>query len=421
MAPLGAGHNTTMQAPLFSKRYWRQWHVPRLRPRALAHNPWLIALVLVAVALVALRLALPWIATNSVNRTLNSLPGYEGRVADVDIHLWRGAYSIHDVSIDKVDITPAGKFTRVPMFSSDTIDLSVEWGQLLRGAIVGQVELHRPALNIFAGPARKEQGRAGDDFFDRLRELMPLNINRLAIIDGELHFRNYAASPDIDIYLRDVNAVVRNLTNTARIDNTLAATVSASGRAMDSGNFTLEMKLDPFEKRPTYDLAFELKNLRLPELNDYLRHYLAVAARDGRLSLYAESSAKEGRFRGYVKPIVVDLDVLKIKRERTMGETVKAFFVKLMSKVFENKPQEQLATKLEFAGDFADPNIGVWEAVIEFFRNAFVEALPAGLDGSVAPAQVGIEQGMDARSRQADKKEQRKARQERNALERENP
>lgn len=379
-----------------------------------------MALLIVALLLLALRAALPWIVTTYVNRTLNSLPGYEGHIAEVDIHLWRGAYSIHQVGIDKIDITPSGRVQRSPMFYADAIDLSVEWGELFRGAIVGQVEFYRPALNIYAGPAKKEQRRAGDDFFTRLQELMPLNINRLAIIDGELHFRNHAADPNVDIYLRDLNAVARNLTNSARISHTLAATVSARGRAMDSGDFSLEMKLDPFEKRPTYDLAFELKNLRLPELNDYLRHYLAVVARDGRLSLFAESSAKEGRFRGYVKPIVKDLDVLKIKRDRTMGEAVKAFFVKIMSSVFENKPQEQLATKIEFAGDFADPQIGVWDAVLEFLRNAFGQALPAGLEGSVAPAQVGIERGMDRRSQQVDRKEQQRTRDERRAIERNN-
>lgn len=379
-----------------------------------------MALLIVALLLLALRAALPWIVTTYVNRTLNSLPGYEGRIADVDIHLWRGAYTIHQVGIDKIDITPSGRVQRAPMFYADAIDLSVEWGELFRGAIVGQVEFYRPELNIYAGPAKEEQGEAGDDFFTRLQELMPLNINRLAIIDGELHFRNQVANPNVDIYLRDLNAVARNLTNSAQVSDTLAATVSARARAMNSGDFTLEMKLDPYEKRATYDLALELKNLRLPELNDYLRHYLAVVARDGRLSLFAESSAKEGRFRGYVKPIVKDLDVLKIKRDRTMGEAVKAFFVKIMSNVFENKTREQLATKIEFAGDFADPQIGVWDAVVEFFRNAFVQALPGGLEGSVAPAQVGADRAMDRRSQRVDRQEQQKTREERRAIERNN-
>lgn len=43
-----------------------------------------------------LRSPLFWIATvlRYVNKELDSLEGYSGRVADLDISLWRGAYQI---------------------------------------------------------------------------------------------------------------------------------------------------------------------------------------------------------------------------------------------------------------------------------------------------------------------------------------
>lgn len=386
----------------------------------LIHNRFAIAILVVIAVLLALRLALPFAVERYVNRTLNQIPGYDGHIEEVDIHLWRGAYAIHGLEFVKLEKSrKTGEVQRVPIFSADTVHIAVEWGELMRGALVGQIELYHPVVNILAGPAKKEEGRTVDDFIERFRELTPLNVNRLAVVDGEMHFRNYAAEPDVDIYMHDIDLVVRNLTNSAAISETLAATASGTGRAMRSGNFHVELRFDPFEKRPTYDLAFELKNLNLPELNTYLRHYLGVVARDGKFSLYAESTAREGWFRGYVKPIVKDLDILQIKQDKkSVGETIKAFFVKIIAQVFENKSKEQLATKIEFSGRFDDPQISIWQAVVEFLRNAFTEALTPGLEGSVSPAQAG-KQGKtgDTKSDRRAAEEQQKTRQEREKLE----
>lgn len=417
MGGLGKCQNARMAAPLAVMRRWRRGNSARLhRLPAFLHRGWFVALVLIVALAIGFRIALPIMLTHYSNRVLNGIPGYEGHIADVDVHLWRGAYAIHRLDIVKVDVAPkTGKVKRSPFLYAETIDLSIEWGELVRGAVVGQIEFDRPTLNLYAGPARKEQTAAGDDFISRFRRLLPMQINRFAVVDGELHFRNYAAEPDVDIYLDRINLVARNLTNSTKISDTLVATVSGDARAMKSGDMRLEMKLDPFAPHPTYDLALELKNLHLPELNNYLRHYLAVVARDGRLSLYAESAAKDGRFKGYVKPIVKDLDVLKIKQKKTFGEAVKAFFVKIMAGVFENKPKEQLATKIDFSGNFKNPKISVWDAVTEFMRNAF-EALPPGLEGSVSPEEVGIKRADDAQSQQKQRKEERKTREEREEI-----
>lgn len=378
---------------------------------ALIRRPVFWAVLIVVLVLIGARAALPGLVTDYANRKLSEIPGYQARIEDVDLHLWRGAYTIHGTTIERVE-----EKRRVPVLSAPRVELSLEWRELLRGALVGQIEFHRPSINVLAGPVKKEEARTADDIVERFRELLPVRVNRFAIVDGDLHFRNYAAEPDVDLYLHEINLVARNLTNSARISDTLAATVSADGRAMQSGRFELNMRLDPFARAPTYELAFALKELRLPELNRYLRHYLAVEARDGRLSLYAESRAREGRFRGYVKPFVKDLDVLEVKEEKSLGEAIKGFFVKLVANVFENKPEEQLATKIEFSGEFENPETSVWEAATTFLRNAFVQALRPGLEGSVAPGRVRrIEEGAPA-GREREQKEERRTQKEKEEL-----
>lgn len=356
-------------------------------PARAFRRPAVITVLVLVALLVALRIALPFLLTQYLNRVITQAPDYEGSIADVDIHLWRGAYSIHKVEVRQIR---GDKVT--PLFNAQTVDLSVDWRQLLHGSLVGEMTLTKPQINIVTEPKRedvKEEKFRLQDLVDRFTAFMPLNINRFEILEGEAHFGDLSAAPPIDLYFDQVRLVAHNLTNSERVANDLWATVSGTGRMMGSGQVKLEMRLNPSAQQPTFDLAFELNDLKLTALNDYLRHYLAVEARDGRLSLYAESVARDGRFKGYVKPVVKDLDVLEVKQaNKGVGEAVKGFFVKIMAHIFKNKPQEQLATKIQFSGSFDDPAIGIWDAVVFFIRNAFVEALKPGFDASVAPRQA---------------------------------
>src|SRR5437899_7320474 len=79
------------------------------------------------------RMVLPWIVRDYVNRTLDRNQLYEGRVGEIEIHLWRGAYSIRDVRISK----RTGNVP-VPLFDGKRVDFSIQWNGLLHGKIVGR-------------------------------------------------------------------------------------------------------------------------------------------------------------------------------------------------------------------------------------------------------------------------------------------
>jgi hypothetical protein len=343
----------------------------------------LITVAVVALTLLAIRAVLPVAVRHYVNGIINEIPNLQGQIGDVDLHLWRGASSVH-----AVDISLVHGEKPVPLARVDTVHVSIEWRQLLNGALVGEVEMIRPQFNIIAG-AEKESTESTKQLGERLRELTPLNINRFTIVDGSLHFRNLNVTPEIDVYLDQLEILATNLTNSERVSETLVANVEGKGRAMQSGQLKLAMRLDPFQESPTFTLALEIQDLRLPELNEFLKHYVSVIARDGRISMFVESTAKDGRFNGYVKPVVKDLDILQLKKEKkSVGDVVKGFFAKILEAVFENKSKEQLATKIEFSGTFENPQVSVWSAISSLLRNAFVQALKPSLEGSVAPVEA---------------------------------
>jgi hypothetical protein len=61
----------------------------------------LIVLGLVLVLAIG-RAVRPWAVRHYVNRTLDRNLLYCGKIAEVQIHLWRGAYSIHDIQVSKI-------------------------------------------------------------------------------------------------------------------------------------------------------------------------------------------------------------------------------------------------------------------------------------------------------------------------------
>ena len=105
--------------------------------------------------------------------------------------------------------------------------------------------------------------------------------------------------------------------------------------------------------------------------------------------MYTEVAAKEGRFTGYVKPVIKDLDVLgKEDRNdnifRKMWEAITGF----AGEVFENQPKEQVATKIPFEGRLDNPEADVWETVINVLENAFIRAIQPSIDNEINIASV---------------------------------
>lgn len=132
---------------------------------------------------------LPWAVRDYVNRTLDRNPLYAGRIGKVQIHLLRGAYSIHDIAISKT----TGNVP-VPLFSGKRVDFAMQWKALMHGRIVGQVLLDQPVINFVDAPAGADsQSGAGGPWLQMISDLFPFKINTATIVDGSVHFRTYKA------------------------------------------------------------------------------------------------------------------------------------------------------------------------------------------------------------------------------------
>src|SRR2546423_1677317 len=62
-----------------------------------------ITVGILIVVLIAVRAAMPYVVRAQINRRLESIPGYVGHVDQIQIHLWRGAYSLHGIGIFRLE------------------------------------------------------------------------------------------------------------------------------------------------------------------------------------------------------------------------------------------------------------------------------------------------------------------------------
>jgi hypothetical protein len=332
------------------------------------------------VLLIGVRAALPIVLERFVNRTLDQLEGYSGRVEDIDLGLWRGAYQIEGIRIVKT-----GGRIPVPFFQASLLDISVEWRALFDGDIVAEIELFRPRVNFVKGPTKRtSQTEPASNWTDTVRELAPFRINRFAINDGEVHYRDLHSEPKVDVYIQDIRATARNLTNAGDRSGSLVATFDADALAMGSGKVHLKGKYDPYAKQPTFDLAFGLDKLDLTQANEFLRAYASIDAERGTLSLDGEFAAAKGRFRGYVKPFIEELDVLRWgeEKENVINQLWQGL-VELAGTILEDPDKSRIATRIPFAGTIDDPAASVWSTIGGLLRNAFIESLRRGFEGKV--------------------------------------
>jgi len=330
---------------------------------------------------IVIRIILPYVVLHYANKTLANMNGYFGRVDDIDLSLFRGAYIIYDIYLNKVD---ARSKEESVFFKSKSIDLSVEWKSIFDGAIVGELIFESPVLIFTKDKVElKDVSNDTSDFRKLLRDFMPLKVNRFEVIKGDIHYVDNTVKPKLDVALTQAHMLARNLSNVTDDKVTLPSTLAAKATVYE-GSLTLDMKLNSLNKHPTFDLNAELKNTNLVLINDFFKAYGNFDVNKGNFGLYTEMAAKDGKIAGYVKPIIKDLDVVgPADRHDSFINRIYEQVLDFAGVIFKNQRQDQLATKISFEGEFNDPKTNTLEIILEVFRNAFVQALLPSVDHEI--------------------------------------
>ncbi|MDJ1479830.1 DUF748 domain-containing protein [Cytophagaceae bacterium YF14B1] len=371
---------------------------------------YIILLSIVGVLIVA-RLLLPYFVTRYVNKVLADIPGYWGKIDDVDIHLYRGAYQVQGMKLFKVEGNQ-----RVPFLDFPVVDLSVYWDAIFKGEIAGKVAFDKPVIN-FIGGSSEEKNQSGKDidWTKPLKELMPLKIDQLIVRKGAITFNDFTTRPKVDLSMKDVNMTATNLSNAQHKAETLPSDVKLTANSIGNGKLNILMKIDVLKPMPDFDMNLKFEDVNIPALNDFFKAYAKVDLERGNFNLYSELALREGAITGYVKPIARDLKFIdwKDKEEtKNVGHLLWEGIAGLVATIFKNHPNDQLATVVPVSGTVSKTDVNTWKTVVNILHNAFIKALPMETDGTVtfADAIAAYREQMvkgDKESEKDNKKEER--------------
>jgi hypothetical protein len=341
---------------------------------------WSIAIVALVVVLIAARIAMPFVVEDYVNDRLSRLDAYQGHIGDVDIHLWRGAYSIDAIEIVKRDAARS-----VPFFKTERLNLSVEWRSLFRGSLVAEAVFRSPVINLVQAKSKSGSQLGQEENWNRMLEsLFPFRFNTITVNDGTIRFLAPGISSKDAITARQVSGSVSNLTNVLDAGKRTFADFQITAAVLDGAPAKVAGSVDAFAAQPTFDVNMEVKRIQLPQANPWLREYIKADAEAGTFELYLELAAADGKFAGYAKPILQDVDLYRSgEPEENPLKRAWEGFLDFAANVLENKDADQVAARIPFTGTIEDPETNLFATIASVLRNAFVSAFARSLEGSI--------------------------------------
>lgn len=342
----------------------------------------LIIISIIVLVVLIIRIALPGIVKNYVNKKLNDLPGYTGHVADIDIRLFRGAYVIKQLELKKK--TDPAKY---PFLTIEKTDLSIEWRALFKGRLVGKIIADHPVINILGATEELSKEPSKDSWTKTVKALMPMTINRLEVNDGRFAYIDFEKKPNINLHIDHLQLTALNLANVQKAADPLPSSVTLTGTSIGNGHLKANMKVNVLKDIPDFDMAMQLTSINMISLNGFLEAMVKFDIEKGDLNIFSKLKLTNGEMDGYIKPFISHLKVLDVKKDiKKKGgilRVAKKAIVGLFAKAVENPKTKKIATVVPIKGSIKNPKTSGWSTFLGVLKNAFIKALKERIAGDV--------------------------------------
>ena len=342
------------------------------------HLSWLL---LIIGLLLVLRLLLPTMVRHYLNTRMDRMGDYHGQIADIDIHLWRGAYTVDGLKIVKV----SGKVP-VPLLDAPQTDIQLSWRALAHGLLRGKIAFYRPVLNFVDGQGEgNTQSGKGVDWRDKLKMLAPMRLDEVSVTDGTVTFHNFVSRPKVDLKMTDVDGTASNLTNVEREQGSRVARFHATAQVLGKAPLETRARFDPLEDHGDFSFDLRVSHVDLTRANALARAYAGLDLASGEGDFTMQLEARDGQLKGYAKPLFHHLQVFSWKQDveeehenpfKLAWEAV----AQAVTSIFKNHDKDQFATRIPISGAIDDKKLGTFPAIINVLRNAFVKAYTPQLE-----------------------------------------
>jgi hypothetical protein len=278
----------------------------------------------------------------------------------------------YHVSMEKGTLSASGEIEIAPQFKS--VEL---WEATIAGARVDYV--HVPATKGVGQEVAKKTTQAADQSQD---PSVMVRVDRLEIVDGNFGFVNQTTTPDYRVSVNDTRLI---LTNVSSLPSGETAVAKLTGKFMGGGPARADFRLHPTRPGPDFDLSVQIDETDLKAMNDLLRAHGKFDVTAGRFSLFTEIAVKDRQVSGYVKPLFQDMVVYDPEQDRDKKALRKVYesVVGGISKILENRPRDEVATRVELSGPLENPNSSFIETITGLVQNAFFKAILPGFDAQL--------------------------------------
>lgn len=332
----------------------------------------------ILILIIAVRIYLPYLIKDRLVKAINEVEGYECTIGDIDLAIFRGAFVIQEFEIKITE----NKVTK-PFVAIKDADISIEWGAIFHGAIVGEIYLVEPELYFADGKSEEEDQAGGTSWVQPILGFIPLKINRFEIVNGKIEFENITSNPKVNLQLTNLSLLVTNLTNAESSEDILPSDLTLSGQIFGKGAINVDGKLNILKELPNMDLDLNIRHVDLKEMNSFTTAYANFDFEKGNLDVAVEFAMDDGLIKGYVKPLMTDVKIFDRKEEGSFLNLAWQGLVGFATELTKNQWKDQTATKIPISGRYDNPDIGVFEAVVNIFKNAFVKAYEPKTDGTI--------------------------------------
>jgi hypothetical protein len=204
-----------------------------------------------------------------------------------------------------------------------------------------------------------------------------LRADEVNIVNSDVGFMNRAAKPNYRVFLTKLEMHLTNFSNQLT-EGTAAAKVT--GHFMGSGRTVVGASFRPETNGPDFALAAAIEHTNMRALNPLLRAYGNFDVVQGFFSVYTEMRVQNRAVRGYVKPLLRELDVYDPGQDQEKGLFQKLYegVVGGISELLENSPRDEVATVANISGRLENPQASTWPVLVHLIQNAFFDAILPG-------------------------------------------
>lgn len=370
--------------------------------RQIRRHKWLRRIVITLAVLAGLaaliRLIVDPIATHYTRKGLSEAEGFSADFQRVHVTILPPGYEIRRFKLKEG--TGGGK--REPLVYVEAARVGLDWREMLHAHLTGSLTLDRPKVIVVRRapkadkatetaeekpeseekqPARKTRSSGLSKLEESLRQVIPMRVDRIDIVDGQFLLRDNTVETTPELWVNRIDATLKNLATRRELANGRAAKMTLSGRLGRSGAIALKLSADPFATPLKFDGEFSLRDWKLVELYDILQAKADLKATQGTVNLYVKFKVRNGAISGKVKPVLEDVKIESTSED--VSDRLKGWVAdKALQLSGGDDEKRAVGAEIPIEGRL-DPDEELWPAVLEIVRNAFAEGIKVGIGDAV--------------------------------------